>query len=179
MQIYASFCGQQKELICLKGVERVMKYLVVAAVFAVVPGLAAAEARIAPTNFERFELWNDCSPVQLLVESLSDNATTIGLARDRIETVTRSRLRAARIYTDETGAYLYVNINVTNSSYNISVQFNKLVTDRTSRESNFAPTWELSGVGTHGQDAGFIVQWLSEYVDRFIDEYLRVNEDAC
>ncbi len=121
MQVAASLCAQHIELLCLKRVERAMKRLVVAVLLAVVPGLAAAEVRNAPTNYERFRLWNDCSPVYLLVESLQDDAAKIGLTRDRIETLTRSRLRAARIYTDEIGAYLYVNINVVGSSYDIKI----------------------------------------------------------
>ena len=170
------------------GVERAMKRIVAAAVLAVFPSLAATEtkpfwferlAQNAPTNFERFQLWNDCRPVELLVEHLSDDAAKIGLTRDRVETLTRSRLRAARIYTDETEAYLQANITVVGSSFNIKTKFRKLVTDRASTELFFATTWELGSTGTHGQDAGFILQGLSEYVDGFIDEYLRVNEEAC
>ena len=33
--------------------------------------------------------------------------------------------------------------------------------------------------GTYGDDAGFVVQNLSERIDRFISEYLRVNRVAC
>ena len=40
-------------------------------------------------------------------------------------------------------------------------------------------TWELGSTGTHGKDSGFIIQNISSKVDRFLVEYLRVNETAC
>ena len=40
-------------------------------------------------------------------------------------------------------------------------------------------TWEGGRFGTHGGDAGFIMQGVSEDMDRFIGDYLRVNEAAC
>lgn len=48
---------------------------------------------------DRFRLWTGCQPVGLLVESLSESATEIGLTEESIQTLIRSRLRAARIYT--------------------------------------------------------------------------------
>ena len=33
--------------------------------------------------------------------------------------------------------------------------------------------------GAHGQNANFIVSSLSELLDKFLAEYLRVNEAAC
>ena len=42
-----------------------------------------------------------------------------------------------------------------------------------------ATTWDFGGAGTHGEDADFILQGLSEHLDGFILDYLRVNEDAC
>ncbi len=39
-------------------------------------------------------------------------------------------------------------------------------------------TWAISVPGQHGRDHGYIMQSFSNLTDRFIDEYLRVNEDA-
>ena len=39
--------------------------------------------------------------------------------------------------------------------------------------------WETGSYGTHGGDADYILQAVSERLDRFILEYLRVNETAC
>ena len=42
-----------------------------------------------------------------------------------------------------------------------------------------AITWEQVTFGQHGRDASFILQNLSEMLDGFILEYLRVNEGYC
>ena len=39
-------------------------------------------------------------------------------------------------------------------------------------------TWDSGSAGTHGGNAGFVVQDALEHVDRFIVEYPRVNEAA-
>ena len=33
--------------------------------------------------------------------------------------------------------------------------------------------------GTHGGDAGFILSAVSQHLDKFLVEYLRVNEENC
>ena len=43
----------------------------------------------------------------------------------------------------------------------------------------FASTWDSGSIGTHGNSAAFILSGVSRHTDRFIDEYLRVNADAC
>ena len=42
-----------------------------------------------------------------------------------------------------------------------------------------ASTWDTATYGTHGGNAGFILQSVSEDMDRFVLEYLRVNEKSC
>ena len=59
------------------------------------PDVEAAEAAS-----ERFELWNECAPVWLVVESLSSDARGIGLTKERIQPTVESRLRGSRIYGD-------------------------------------------------------------------------------
>ena len=157
-----------------------MKCLAVVAALAVVPGLATAEESSAPTAGERFDLWNECRPVGLRV-FIDDEAGEIGLTKERIETTARSRLRAARIYDDDPylDITMDVEVNVFQSTFTESVSLNKLVRDFVSGELKHADTWDTGALGTHGQDARFILQGVSEHVDQFIDEYLRVNADAC
>lgn len=149
------------------------------------PALAADE----PTDLDRFQLWNHCRPVFLLVEGLHQEAEAIGLTKERIETTVRSRLRAARLYTEEViaeddnwpevNAVLYININAGGLSFLISVEFWKWLDDPATGQSGRTTTWDSGGAGTHGQDSGFIISDLAEHIDGFIDEYLRVNEEAC
>ena len=144
---------------------------------AVWPGHATAQSQAV----ERFELFNKCGPLDLGVEDYNDNAgwTDIGLTVDRIQTMAESRLRAARLYDATGGTYLHVNVIVAGVGFSLTVTYNKVVYDGVSGEMSYAMTWDITSAGTHGGDAGFILQSLSEYLDRFILEYLRVNEDAC
>ena len=194
---------------------------------------------------ERFELWSECAPVWLVVESLSSDARGIGLTKERIQPIVESRLRGGRIYGDNEyeslGSYLYVNVGVVGNSFSIGLSFRQhvstmkdildafrvairsemekdefpaesitefvsdsLVTKRMrqgetrdqavariwvedSREFQFmmavflqsATTWEIGSLGTHGGDAGFILQGVAEATDTFVNEYLRVNAEAC
>ena len=130
-------------------------------------------------RYDRFNLWNECGPVSLLVEGMKDDATKIGLTRERTETVVRSKLRAARIFDESADPYVYVNINVNGPAFNISLELKKRVAEAASEISSYAATWNTGGVATHGQDASYILLLMSEFTDIFIDEYLRVNAEAC
>ena len=144
---------------------------------AVWPGHATAQEL---SDFDRFKLFNECGPMNLVVEDYEEAGwADIGLTMDRIQTMAESRLRAARLYDATALPYLYVNVLVVGVSFSRSVAYNKTLYDPASGEANYAITWELDSAGTHGGDAGFILQGLSERLDRFILEYLRVNEDAC
>ena len=132
------------------------------------------------SDYDRFKLFNECGPMDLAVEDYGDAGwADIGLTVDRIQTMAESRLRAARLYDVTAFPILYVNVNVVTRGFSLGVEYRKVVYDRVSGETNYATTWESGSVGTHSGDAGFILQGLSEYLDRFILEYLRVNEDAC
>ena len=166
-----------------------LKLLAVIAAFAVAHNPAMAADPEIDAAIDRFELWNECTPTFLLVEELSDSAAKIGLTKERIETTARSRLRAARIYSPAMAddprlrTYLYVNVHVFGNTFSHRVEFKKeLWLPETSghwTDTGFATTWIMSGLGTHGQDAGYILQYVGEHIDAFIDEYLRVNAEAC
>ncbi len=132
---------------------------------------------------ERFALWNDCRPIRLVVQDLGDDAADIGLKWEAISVAVRSRLRAARLYTAEMGwppqSQLYINVNIVGAAFDITVEYNKWLTDSISGEQGFAATWSKGSTGTHGRNSGFVLSAVSRHTDSFIDEYLRVNEDAC
>lgn len=136
------------------------------------------------TSLDRFELWNECGTVNLLVESLNKNAEKIELTSERVERNIRSRLRAARIYRKEAAdgrnfSYIYVQITLSKHGYMINVKLKKEMRDERSGLYGLAVSWSHGGTGTHGGDAGYIIGHLSELIDVFIDEYIRVNESAC
>ena len=151
-------------------------WFVVASLLVTSPAALASEV----SHYDRFRLWHGCLPTDLVVEDLPKNATDIGLTREAIAVAVRSRLRAARLYdADAASAYLYVNVNVVGPAYNIRFSYNKWLKDQVSGEEGFATTWNFGGAGTHGKDSGYILSNVSQYADRFIDEYLRVNAGAC
>ena len=133
---------------------------------------------------ELFRLFNGCASVGLVIEKMQADAAKIGLTAEDIQAAVESRLRSARIYTDDalvtfTGGWLYLSINVMKQFFDIGLSFNKKVFDPLTEVTLPAITWRIDTVGTHGMDAGFILSSLSGFVDRFLVEYLRVNEPAC
>ena len=51
----------------------------------------------APNRVDRFQLFNECRPMGLAVESQPEKASRIGLKKDAIRAAAESRLRAARL----------------------------------------------------------------------------------
>lgn len=130
---------------------------------------------------DKFKLWNGCKPVSLIVEDLSEDAHKIDLKKEDIAVTVRSRLRGARIYTDDAYIipYVYVVVSVVGQAFSIHLEMNKFVYDPLSRQSGIASTWPSGGTGTHADDSGYILSAVAGYTDKFIDEYLRVNASAC
>lgn len=147
-------------------------------------GVAAqGQSGSSKDRLDRFSLFNECRPMRLIVEDLSDDSKEVSLTKERLQLAAESRLRAARLYTDSmhvsNAAYLYINVNVLGRGFSMDVRYSKAVFDEASDDSGMAVTWQTGSLGTHGQDAGFIVQALSQHLDRFLAEYLRVNESDC
>lgn len=141
--------------------------------------VSSAQAVEKVSNFDKFRLWNECKPIQLVVEGLPDRAEEIGLTKEAIEVAVRSRLRGARIYTPSSRNYLYVRVNSIGSAFSSRLSFQKWLRDTNLEKSGMAESWGTSSTGTHGNDASYILGSVSKHTDKFIDEYLRVNADAC
>jgi len=130
---------------------------------------------------DRFALWNNCRPVDLQVEDLPKDAVEMGLTKEVITNIVRSRLRQAQIYSsdDTLPHYLYVNVHVVGQAFSIDIHYGKMVEDPVSGMRGLATTWDTAGAGQHGGESTYIRSWISNYTDEFIDEYLDVNESAC
>ena len=126
-----------------------------------------------------FALWNECAPIGLLIESLDDDAAAIDLTEERIQTLAESRLRAARLYdTVEGNPYLYIRVTVLNfenrsgGAFHVRMSFNKYLREdvpeywrnEMSDLKVLASIWDHGTLGTHGGDAGFILQFVSEHL---------------
>ena len=159
-----------------------MRYFLVGFRFAalVLSALIRVGAEAATDDLDRFELFNECRPMFVLVESLHRQAAIIGLTKGSLASAARSRLRSASLYTeDSSGPYLYVNVHIAEQVFSASVDFMKLVYDRASGLAARAPTWQRSVLGTHGRDAAYVRNVIAGFADEFLDAYLRVNETAC
>ena len=143
-------------------------------------GSAALAQEEQVTDFDRFQLWNDCQPVSLLAGMEPEEAgETAGLTVEAIETAVRSRLRAARVYDASAGPHVYVYVHVVGPAFHMSFDFFRRFIDSDSYTLVYAISWQTGATGTHSDDPGFILGGVSQATDAFIDEYLRVNADAC
>ena len=147
--------------------------------------LAISSARLAAqddfdTRYDRFRLYTACLPLRVVaeVEDLEDELE--GLTEESIERAVRSRLRSARVYSGaEFGPYLRANVQVVGRAFRPSLTLYKYLEDPLTGEIHLSASWSVSGTGTHGQDAQYVRGIVSEQMDEFIDEYLRVNEADC
>ena len=137
-------------------------------------------AEVVP-DIDRFRLWTDCEPLSLNVYfQKKDDENDIDLTREAIEFAVRNRLQEARLYTDEPGfPHLFVSVDVVGLAFGIDIGLKKLVSDFYSKDAWFVATWSTGTTGIHGWEGNYILQFVSQYTDSFIDEYLRVNADSC
>ena len=135
------------------------------------------------SDLDRFALFNACRPMRLVVEGLYPDVQASGLTEERIQLAAESRLRAARLYTESMEkanlTHLYININVVGRAHSVSVAYRRWVTDPVNNSEGPATTWDTGSTGTHSGDASFIIQDLSRHLDKFLANYLRVNDSAC
>ena len=139
---------------------------------------AQDELEIA-TRLARFQLFNNCMPMNLVVERLSDDAASIGLTEERLQYAAESRLRGARLYDGNASSFLHIQVTVIRQGFGLYIAYMKPVVDVASGQLSLAPTWMVNATGTQDRDAEYIVSGVSQYLDRFLTEYLRANEAAC
>ena len=127
----------------------------------------------------RFELWNDCRAVDVVVESAPGGTAGIGLRERAIAAAVRGKLGAAGIYDAEGLAYLDIHASVVGPAFHVGVEFRKWLKDPASGKEGAAATWISGSTGTHGGNSDYVLASVAEHVDGFIAQYLRVNAAAC
>ena len=126
---------------------------------------------------EQFKLFNHCAPMMLLIQTEDDEAAPTEIS---IRNAVESRLRSARLYDENNmDSHLYVTVHVSDHAFLVQINYRKSVIDVATTLHNFASTWDDGAIGTHGGDPGFVLAGLSGLIDKFLVEYLRVNEAAC
>ncbi|MCY4645754.1 MAG: hypothetical protein OXE73_02550 [Gammaproteobacteria bacterium] len=175
-----------------------MRFVVAFLVLTLTPALPPQDAS------DRFRLFANCSPVRLGLVGVQDDTDDLGLSEQRVERAVRSRLRGARIYysgptaaevsammgDDPFGAvaarrrllqapFLSVVVHVVERAFNLRIQMGQIVYNANADLDGLAVTWSSTTTGIHGRDPSFVLGSVSEMMDGFIDDYLRVNGEAC
>ncbi len=146
--------------------------------------IAGLEAQ-AGGDLDRFQLFTSCAPVVPSVIPPTDawrhHWENIGLREDAVRRAVTSRLRSARIYSEEfRGSLLSIEVGISNRAFHLDVKFHKLLRDAYTDIDGFAVTWSNGLTSILGASAASqILGHLSQLMDRFIDDYLRVNAEAC
>ena len=150
--------------------------------------IASSASADEVSDLDRFRLWANCAPIGLFVGVSISPTTQIHLEEADIETTVRSRLRGARIYNDISYSNLEVGVDVVGRAVHLEMAFVRQVEvllpfwamqEEIEPLRGFTDTWRLGRTGTHGDDPGFLLSVMAQMTDKFIDEYLRVNADAC
>ena len=173
------FLWTKKVLNRLKGNQ--MRIYIISMVLVLLATISRAEAPDHLGSKDAFELWTGCDPVQLIVDLQKNDAPDLYLTREQIEIAVRSRLRSARVFTEDEGfPFLFVLVAVVDNAFSIDVLLVKLLTDGVySNHSWGGSSWKTDGIGTHTNDANYILSSVSQNIDEFLDEYLRVNAASC
>ena len=130
-------------------------------------------------NLNEFRLLSNCQSMYLLV-GVQKHETKIGLTDNSIQNLVESRLRSARLYTDDilANSYLDVQIVLVDRAFRVDVDFNKEVVDSITRHKFPATTWNTNTTGI-ASNSDYVLSSLSQLVDKFLTQFLRVNEKAC
>lgn len=124
-------------------------------------------------------------PVEVLVETLPPDAEGAGLTRDQLKTDVELRLRRSRIKVAPSPfGYLYVNIDALKISgpeslvYSVHVGVSQAATLDGNKAGIMGPTWSNGMVGPSpsGDFAAKVRGVVGDEVDKFINDYLAVNE---
>jgi len=84
--------------------------------------VGAAYAETAEDRVARFQLFDSCRPMQMLVEDLPPKAAQIGLTRPSLMSAVESRLRSARLYAEDASSVLYLRVNVVGHAFSVNLE---------------------------------------------------------
>ena len=91
-----------------------------------VPRLEDLDEAELQRQLERFKLFNDCSPMYLLLE-VDVDVEKFGLTEESIRAATESRLRSARLYSKQLrNTWLLINVNVTGAALGLCSGIQKI-----------------------------------------------------
>lgn len=146
-----------------------------------------------PEADDRFALFTDCARVEVFFEPAyneqeSENRERIGLSEASVWRAVTSRLRAARVFREQEDLLrppyrapsLNVQVSVSAEIALIDLVLRKSLLDGHSGVARYMTTWfhSVSPIA-HRNEAVVVLAGLSQAMDVFVDEYLRVNAESC
>ena len=132
-------------------------------------------------------LYTDCARVSVAV-LIEDEAQELGVVdEERLATMAESRLRAARLYNPQSRLpALDLEVEALDgdgtNAYTARAQFSRIVRNPTTEGVFVSSTWNRGMFGWFGDradPADSVHAGVSDFVDEFIRDYLRVNGNAC
>ncbi len=165
-----------------------MKKILTALAMLVIFPAALADDKVKVGDYDILQLCTSAEKIRLVVHNPRPDAIEIGLTHERIKNVSESRLRAARIYDPEGAEFLQIATNAIKPTLisgeqigdgqtiavSYELGFNKMILDLDVNEFGYAQTWSRGSILM--ADANFTVQAISKAVDKFVNEFLWVNE---
>ena len=152
------------------------------------------QPRTGPDTELYDKLYTGCAHVEALV-TVEDQASRLGVAEERrLKVMAESRLRAARLYPSPTPALeitvkapaLDITVQALDgdgtNAYTARVAFVRPMLNPITEGRLWVTTWKRGSFGYFGDRAdpsGSVQANVSDFVDEFILDYLRVNEGSC
>jgi len=127
---------------------------------------------------DHYNYFNFCRPMSLVFDNERASEFYVSFVEDRAKTIVESRLRAARLYdSTATNSNLQLIVWSESGTTNIRLMYAKPKEDLATGIILVNPK-EWGTMRGPGEDSAML-QAVSELMDGFINEYLRVNESFC
>lgn len=150
------------------------------------PTYGAEAGRVGAEEQEPYSLYNRCTGLNLVVGDLPRDAQRIGLRKAAVVAAVESRLRGARLMSDEqTGEVLYVFISIMSVGtgdevvFRIELSLERFMEDSGFGKAHMMSAWEDGTIGIAHSTDQFVLGSLSGLIDRFVASYLRANGAVC
>lgn len=129
------------------------------------------------TDHEKFQFYNNCSPVSLYRVSLDENTKKIGITEQAVRNLVESRLRSARIHGEKSKSFLIVEISGIEDYFTVYLGYFPVV--QSQGGYGIAETWRRIASGVYTGNKKSILAAFPNYMDEFINKYLKVNQKDC
>lgn len=137
---------------------------------------------------DQFGLQTKCSTVGIHI-TMNELAKE-HFSEEDIMATARSRLRSSRLYREHDTLrepylqiYTFVDVREAIQIFGVSVSFHKWLYDPASDQHSLVRTWHKRrlGAGARGRGnlATLTLPLTATFIDMFIDDYLRINEESC